>query len=378
MRSLDPGTIILLSGIMCGLMSLVLYSLKRNYPSSIKGLGEWSAGLLIAFFGTLLATAYGQLPIFFTIFLTRLMLASALYLIYVGSQRFFGVTPQIRPWLLLIAAMMLAQAWFTFVEPSFRIRLALSNVLAAYLFSCHAHLVFKQGAQTFARILTLAVLLVMALIQVVRLVTAFFWPVGQDIFDKSPVQLIYVGSFVFCILLFSISTVLLASERLHSELEHLASHDSLTNTLTRRSMNEGCEKELERCRRYGRNMALMLMDLDHFKRINDNHGHQVGDRVLVNFVTQAKNLLRLPDQLGRFGGEEFIVMLPDTALEDALLVAERIRESCAQVTQGPNCTVSIGVTTYLHEKDTVDSLLARADAALYQAKANGRNRTETA
>jgi diguanylate cyclase (GGDEF)-like protein len=220
--------------------------------------------------------------------------------------------------------------------------------------------------------------MLMCAIQVLRLVTSFIWPVGVDIFDKSPVQLIYVASFVFCILLFSISTVLLATERLHAELEHLAAHDSLTNTLTRRFMNEACENELERCRRYGRHMALLLMDLDHFKRINDTHGHQAGDRVLVNFVTQVKALLRLPDQFGRFGGEEFIVMLPDTSLEDAVLVAERIREVCAQASQGPSCTVSIGITTYQHEKDTVDSLLARADAALYRAKANGRNRIETA
>jgi diguanylate cyclase (GGDEF)-like protein len=218
----------------------------------------------------------------------------------------------------------------------------------------------------------------MALIQVMRLATPFIWPLGQDIFDKSPIQLIYVSSFVFCILLFSISTVLLASERLHAELEHLATHDSLTNATTRRYISEACEKELERCRRYDRSMAVMLMDMDYFKQINDTYGHQAGDQVLVNFVTQVNAILRSPDQLGRFGGEEFVVMLPDTALEEALSVAERIRETCAQPAQGPHCTVSIGVTTYQQANDTVDTLLARADAALYQAKAKGRNRIETA
>jgi diguanylate cyclase (GGDEF)-like protein len=341
-------------------------------------LGEWSAALLIVCIGSMLAGATGQWSIFFTIFLPRLLLATGLYLTYVGTQRFFGVTPRLRPWLLTISAMMLAQLWFTFIEPNFHMRLVLSNALAAYLFGAHAYLVIKQGAPTFARVLTIGVLLTMMMIQTMRLVTSFIWPLGEDIFAKSPVQLVFVSSFVFCILLLSISTVLLASERLHAELEHLATHDSLTNAVTRRYISEACEKELERCRRYGRSMAVMLMDMDYFKQVNDTYGHQAGDQVLVNFVTQVNALLRRPDQLGRFGGEEFVVMLPDTALEEALSVAERIRETCAQPAQGPHCTVSIGVTTYQRANDTVDALLARADTALYQAKAKGRNRIDTA
>ena len=378
MNPIDPRTVILLSGVMSGLMSLVLYSLKRNYPASIKGLGEWSAALLLVLVGTVLAGVTGQLPIFFTVFMARVMLALGLYLTYVGTQRFFGVTPRLRPWLLVITVLMLAQLWFTFVEPNFHVRLALSNALGAYLLGAHAYLVFKQGSPTFARVLTIAVLLAMSLIQAMRLVTSFIWPLGENIFDTSLMQLIFVGSFVFCILLFSISTVLLASERLHAELEHLVSHDTLTNAATRRYMQEACEKELERCRRHGRSMALMIMDLDNFKRVNDTYGHQAGDQVLIEFVAKASAMLRRPDQLGRYGGEEFMVMLPDTSLEEAVLVAERIRETCALPAPGPCCTVSIGVTIYQQAQDTMDTLLNRADAALYRAKRNGRNRVETA
>ena len=379
MNAIDPRTIIAFSAALSCLMSLVLYALKRNYPASIKGLGEWSASLLIIFVGASLATAAGFLSPFFTIFIARLTLALGLYLTYVGTQRFFGVTPRLRPWLLFIAAMMLVQLWFTFVAPSFHVRLVLSNLFGAYVLAAHAYLVFKQRSPTFARVLTMVVLLIMSAIQLMRLLTSFYFPLGDDAFDqRSLAQMFFIGSFVFCVLLFSIGTILLASERLHAELEHLATHDSLTDTLTRRSMNEVCEKELARCRRYGRGMALLILDLDHFKQINDNYGHMAGDRVLVNFVTRVKALLRLPDQLGRFGGEEFMLMLPDTSLEDAVLVAERIREVCAQSEQQPTCTVSIGVTTYRHENDTVDALLLRADAAMYQAKTNGRNRTETA
>lgn len=170
--------------------------------------------------------------------------------------------------------------------------------------------------------------------------------------------------------------VLLAAERLHTEVAYLASHDSLTNALTRRHMNEVCARELVRSQRNGQSMALLIMDLDHFKAVNDTYGHQRGDQVLVDFVSKVNGLLRRPDQLARFGGEEFVALLPETSLQEALLVAERIREACAQPGTDPRCTVSVGVTTNLTANDSVDSLMARADAAMYRAKAKGRNRVE--
>jgi diguanylate cyclase (GGDEF)-like protein len=213
-----------------------------------------------------------------------------------------------------------------------------------------------------------------------RLMTSFtvLFPENADFFDTSALQVIYITSFAFSVLLLSISMVLMATDRLRIELEHLANHDSLTNALTRRHMDDACQAELERCRRHGRSMAVLMMDLDHFKAVNDTYGHQAGDRVLINFVDRVKGLLRGPDQLGRFGGEEFIALLPETSLEEAIHVAERIRELSAEADDEPPCTVSIGITTNQKDTDTVDTLLARADAALYRAKANGRNRTEAA
>lgn len=377
MISIDPRTVILLAGVMSGLMSLVLYALKRSYPASIRGLGEWSAALLLVFVGTALAAGHGKLPDVVSISIGRLLLVSGLYLTYVGSQRFFGVTPRVLPWMALITAVTLVQMWFTFVEPSYRVRLASANVLSGYLFAVHARLVLKQGPLTFSKMLTGGVLALMSVIQFTRLATSFIWPVGDGIFETSPHHLIYVASLVFCILLLSISTVLMATDRLRGRLEHMATHDSLTNALTRRHMNEACQQELERCRRHGRSMALLMMDLDHFKAINDTYGHQTGDQVLINFVAKVNALLRRPDQLGRFGGEEFIALLPETSLEEAVAVAERIREVCAVPNQGPSCTVSIGVATNHNDTDTIDKLLARADAAMYRAKDKGRNRVET-
>jgi diguanylate cyclase (GGDEF)-like protein len=383
MSFIDPRTIVLLASVMSGLMSLVLYSLKRNYPASIKGLGNWSAALLLIFIGAVLAagnvnSSSDRLPQLLTISLPRLLIASGLYLSYVGTQRFFGVKPELKRWSALIALMTVLQMWFTFVNPNFHVRLVMANLLAGLLFGMQAHLLLKQGPFTFAKVLTTTVVVIMVGTQIMRLVTSFVLPLGNDIFNTAPHHQFYVTSFVLCVFLFSIGTVLMATDRLRTELEHLATHDSLTNAFNRRYMNEACNKELERCRRHGRSMALIMIDLDHFKAINDSYGHQAGDQVLVNFVIKVNALLRQPDLLGRFGGEEFVVLLPETSQEEALIVAERIREVCILYKHQPSCTVSMGVATNNHDSDTVDTLMSRADAALYRAKSNGRNRVEAA
>lgn len=376
MIHIDPRTVILMSGIMSGVMSLVLYSVKRSYPASIRGPGEWSTALLLVFIGGLLGGTRGLLPDQFPIAVGRLFLGTGLYVAYLGTQRFFNVTPHFKPWFFAIGCAMLLQVWFTVVNPNYHVRLAAANTLAFVLFTLQARLLFQQGIRTFARGLTLGVLVIMAAIQAMRFVTSFIWPVGNDLFDTSIQHTIYLSSFAFCILIYSVGVMLMASDRLRGELEHLATHDSLTNALTRRCINDLIETELERCRRHGRSMALLMIDLDHFKTINDTYGHQAGDQVLIAFAARVNALLRGADQLGRFGGEEFIVLLPDTSPDEARQVAERIRVDCAQAGAGPSYTVSIGVSTNQDKADTLETLLGRADAAVYQAKALGRNRIE--
>jgi diguanylate cyclase (GGDEF)-like protein len=378
MIHVDLRTVVLLAGVMSGFMAVILYALKRSYPPAIKGLMEWAVALLLVALGSVLAFGVGYLPSLLSITLPRLLFPSGLFLTYLGMQRFFGVVPRLRPWVVLIAAVMVVQTWFTFVDPSFAVRLFLANCLAGCLFLAMGNLLRKQGLSSFSRMLTMSVVLAMLAILLMRVVTSFLFPVGRDIFDASPQQVIYVSSFSFLIVLLSVGLVLMAAERLHSEMSFLATHDSLTNALTRRHLNAVCAIELDRSQRHGRSMALLIMDLDYFKAVNDNHGHLRGDRVLVDFVATANRLLRRPDQLARFGGEEFVALLPETSLEEALGVAERIRQACAQPSPETACTVSIGVTTNHTAGDSVDTLIARADAAMYQAKAKGRNRVESA
>lgn len=377
MALIDIRTAIVLTGLLSGLMSLVLYALKRSYPPSVRGLGEWSAALLVVFVGGLLAAGRGKLPEFFSSAAPNFLLCAGVYLLYFGSQRFFGVSVHPWRWLGLITGVVLVTMWFTWITPHYVVRLRWIATLMGLLFASHAWLVLRQKHFSFASVLALLVLMGSAGIQLMRLITSYTEDVGNDILAVSQQQTLYVASFSSAVLLFAVSTILLASERLHAELEQLATHDSLTNALTRRYMDEACRKELERSRRSGRPLALMVLDLDHFKAVNDTYGHQAGDRVLIHFVTQVNALLRQNDLLGRFGGEEFVVLLPETSLDQAQQVAERIRQTAPLgQDQGPSCTVSIGITSNRGANDTVDTLLARADAALYRAKSLGRDRIE--
>ena len=378
MGKIDSQTVIVLTSVMGGLMALVLYSLKRNYPASIRGLGRWSTGFLFLFIAGLLIAGRGRLPDIITISVSNLLMWSGVYLSYAGTQQFFGVRSRPWPWVALIAAALLSSLWYSLVTPSYVIRLACFTALMALLFAVHAWLIFRRATLGFATALTGGVLLLMAAIQLMRLVTSPMIPPQSGITDNSVYQVIYITSFAFTTLLMSIGLVLMATDRLRAELEHLATHDSLTSALTRRHMDDACRMEMERSRRNGRSTALLMMDLDHFKAINDTHGHQAGDQVLINFVIKVNALLRPADQLGRFGGEEFVLLLPETSQEDALQVAERIRAICAESAQGAACTVSIGVASTLNERDSQDALMARADAAMYRAKDNGRNRVEGA
>ena len=381
MTRIDAQTAIVLTGAMGGLMSLVLYSLKRNYPASIRGLAQWSCAFLLLFVAGVLIGGRGVLPDVVTISVANFLLWSGVYLCYVGTQLFYGVAPRIWPWMLLITIALLSSLWYSLVQPDYVVRLACFTALMSLLFAVHAWLIIKHGGVAFATVMTSLVLVSMTGIQLMRLVTFRMIPPHSGITDSSIYQVIYITSFSIVALLLAIGLVLMATDRLRAELEHLATHDSLTSALTRRHMDDACRIEMERTRRNGRSMALVMMDLDHFKTINDTHGHLAGDQVLINFVFNVNALLRPADQLGRFGGEEFLLLLPETSMEDALQVAERIRAQCAasaDTRPGASCTVSVGVAATRHDRDTVDALMARADAAMYRAKDNGRNRVEAA
>lgn len=160
----------------------------------------------------------------------------------------------------------------------------------------------------------------------------------------------------------------------------MAVTDDLTGLYNRRYFDRHLSVMLGKAQSQGRDMALMILDIDHFKAVNDTYGHDAGDVVLREFSARLKRNIRGIDLACRFGGEEFVVLMPDTDMAQAELVAERVRQSVAErsfevdATRRLSVTVSVGVSLYETEADTPESLIKRADVALYRAKREGRNR----
>jgi len=172
-------------------------------------------------------------------------------------------------------------------------------------------------------------------------------------------------------------------EVLNHELRALASIDALTGIANRRAFLEQGHKEFDNSVRYGTPLSALMLDLDHFKRVNDRHGHEAGDRVLQQTAAAIVEMLRSGDLVARYGGEEFVVLAPHTGRHDAAALATRIKERisrCAMVYDHTalHVTISIGVASRLDDDPDLQSLLRRADAALYEAKRAGRDRVALA
>jgi diguanylate cyclase (GGDEF)-like protein/PAS domain S-box-containing protein len=175
------------------------------------------------------------------------------------------------------------------------------------------------------------------------------------------------------------AAVAIDNARLFSEAQRLAIIDPLTQAYNRRHFFEVAEKEVTRSRRYNCSLALIALDADDFKLINDTYGHMVGDQTLLALVRCCEQALRQTDTLGRFGGEEFFILLPETDHEHALAAAERLRQSIEKISleadgRAFSISVSMGVASLTTDDANMDGLVKRADDALYRAKAQGKNR----
>ncbi len=200
-------------------------------------------------------------------------------------------------------------------------------------------------------------------------------------FEENPaLSILFPISFVLaCVLMYSgLGERMLHYKRERDINEQLARMDSLTDVYNRRALDERLRLAAQTCEKAGNGLALLFVDIDHFKQINDTNGHDAGDAVLKIITQRMRTVLRFGDVLGRYGGEEFVIALPDCDQARALALANRIRQSVADE---PVCfenasvrvTVSIGVSVLYEGPAGIDQALRQADQALYQCKQNGRN-----
>lgn len=380
----DPKTLLMLASLLTGVMGIVLLLMARATTPRIPGVRFWAAGSLLTTVAGILITLRGVGPVWLTYTVENTVAMLAYTLFWIGSAKHFGQQPKLKGWVVLFALAWIGQTYYTYIEDSLRGRYW---SLTGYVFAVSLMhvVVFAQevyrsrGAQ---RQLLLGTFFTgfwvtfSSLVFGARWLHAIFVPQdGQGLLDSSWLQALYLGTFTFGLVIVNIGFLLLVSERIRRNFEDLAMTDTLTGVRSRRAVVDAASDLFQRSKRSREPFAVLSIDLDHFKAINDQFGHQVGDRVLQAFCRRMEDALRQSDVFGRLGGEEFIVLLPATTMAQAGELAGRLL--LAAVTSEPDLpgvTVSIGYTDWRVADASVDNIFNRADRALYAAKDAGRNR----
>ena len=389
MLKFDLKTIIFMSMLLTFMLSMLL-AITRKHHKDVNGPGYWAVGNLVIGLGMVLVLM--QLDADKQMFLPGMALIGGGLGLYInGIQAFNGrvssrskaTGPDHRIPIIIFVLLAIVDTYFVLVHHNIRMAVILAAIIFAAIYLYCARLTFSREEGILGNFFWIASSLYL-LMAVLMLGRAFYASqVGIEVFDSFPDWPVNAYTFMLgAVSQFFISSlfVLMLSYKLNRSLESIATIDSLTGVLNRRGLEDASVKMQDICKRINLSMAVLLIDIDYFKKVNDTYGHLVGDDVLRHIAKTISGILRSSDVVGRYGGEEFCAFLPNTNENDALGLAERIRVGIetTPITLGVNVTlkttVSIGVADSVRAGYDFKGLLATADSAMYGAKNTGRNR----
>ena len=376
MTALDVPTIVLMAAISSGTMAIVLLAARHSFPAGVNGLGWWALASLCFMVGRLLTWLRPlPLPDWLGVLGANGALFLAMGCCLVGTQVFYGRRPSW--WLVHLAWIggLAGLAWWLWVAPDMAKRIVLFSTIYLAMQGMLLATIARHGEHHFSSWFFGALVLIQVIVLGARAI-GFALPST----DPQALNITYLATGNIMSLMLAVGFMTAAIHRLQSLLEQQANLDPLTGALNRRGFTEKYLHEVARMQRERQPLAILSIDLDFFKAINDRHGHGVGDKVLVHVTGIIRQALRATDDVARFGGEEFVVLLPRTSVELAQLVAARVQTLLREADGGalPRCTVSIGIAGHGEADKGMDALLTRADVALYRAKADGRDRVALA
>ncbi|MES2128775.1 MAG: diguanylate cyclase [Pseudomonadota bacterium] len=376
MTSLDVPTIVLMAAISSGTMAIVLLAAQRSFPAGVDGLGWWALASLCFMVGRLLTWLRPMpLPDWLGVLGANGALFLAMGFCLAGTQIFYGRRPSW--WLVHLAWIggLAGLAWWLWIEPDMAKRIVLFSVIYLLMQGALLATIARHGEHHFSSWFFGGLVMIQVVVLGARAI-GFALPST----DPNALNVTYLATGNIMSLMLAVGFMTVAIHRLQTLLEQRANLDPLTGALNRRGFTEKYLHEVARMQRDRQALAVLSIDLDFFKAINDRHGHGMGDKVLVHVTGVIRQALRATDDVARFGGEEFIVLLPRTSVELAQLVAARVQTLLREADGGvlPRCTVSIGIAGQDETGNGLDALLTRADLALYRAKAEGRDRVALA
>jgi diguanylate cyclase (GGDEF)-like protein len=375
---LEIKTIIFVVGIQCicqAAIFIYLWLVQKTYlPAK-----HWALGAFLRAVGLILISTRDIMPLWASIVFGNSFLIIGDLCFNFGIAQAAERKPPWRVGLAFTVGIIVSVYWCYFVTPDLTMRIALIG-LAEVSYEVIAIYACLRNSDRFRKITFELIALLLTIHSTFSLWRIFnsYATNMTTIFLQNPAQVLYACSLIIFVFLMTALLILLTTQRFQKELLDQSRRDFLTNAFNRRAFEGIVVGEWSRALRHGHPTSFLMVDIDHFKKVNDQYGHSAGDNVLVDVSNLAQTVLRQEDTWCRYGGEEFAVMLPETAGKEAAAIAERLRcvieEARIAMLNGPlKVTVSIGASERTSGRTRWTEVLEAADQALYKAKSSGRN-----
>ncbi|MBS0294611.1 MAG: GGDEF domain-containing protein [Proteobacteria bacterium] len=379
MPPLDVPTMLLMTAAASATMAGSLAAVR---PQRREGMGLWALALVLHTITYVLYTLRGVVPNWASVVLANTLLSGTFALVLAAVHQFLGLA---LPWRRMGLPVLVMAVLFALFMDDYRACVIVAGVVAPIQLTMVLWSLWRprppaplRGAALLTAGLGLQAVL---LASRSALVASRGVPAGGLLQTDGLQSLTFIAAFVV-VILSSLGFILMTKDRADADNRYYAAHDGLTGLFNRRALLLAAHRDVAHAVRMHQPYALMMVDIDHFKSVNDGHGHPGGDRVLCHVAELLRARLRAQDMVGRYGGEEFLVLLPGTALHDAVVLAETLRgavEQAPAVHEGRPIavTLSIGVCGGRPQHaGSWETLLRKADQALYAAKTAGRNRVQ--
>lgn len=373
---IDNKTLFACQTILTAIFTVAFLCMRRMYRH-LPGTGSFALGFFCGFVGLVLTIFRSSVPDFVSVVVLHFFMFAAFVLFYRGILLFFRSPRTTRPLWIVVAFAALLLTYFTTVDDQIVFRIVIISLVLLLARSLIAVELFSQAGQRSSLNIFASLMAIYAVFGAGRVIATFFHGPPYDYMETSRFQTVPLIVNLIFICIMGLFFLLMLSSELVAIVEAQSLHDHVSGALNRRGIDQRLTLELVRAERDGDRLAIALIDIDHFKQINDGAGHAAGDAALKQVARAISARLRPYDFFGRYGGDEFLLVLPQTSPDDAQRVAERMEQAVRGLTVSRLAlpiTLSIGLT-FAIPGETAVSILARADMALYNAKGSGRNCT---